>query len=168
MEAALYAWLDSLAATVEDRRELAAIGRYVRTTVQHLKLVDCRHVLQYHRACASAGATDLYHPLQDGDIYPLAYTMHITPHLFSTRGFNRSQRGGPAKGGSRKRKPEGAQVADFNGSSRSCDLPGHSSHTPAECFTRHPELRTTQKGDGKRAGPPSAKKLKAADDDKDK
>jgi hypothetical protein len=162
MEAALYAWLDCLTSSVEDRLELAAMGRYVRTTVQLLKLVDCRHVLHYHRACASAGATGLYHPHRNGDIYPLAYSMHISPYLHSARGFNRSQRDGPAKGGKgRKRKAAGAEGAD---SSSRCDLPGHSGHTPAECYTRHPELRTTQKGDGKRAGSASEKRTTTADD----
>ena len=76
MEDALNAWLDSLSVTLEDRGELAAVALYVRRSIQLLKLVDCRYVLQYHRTCASAGATGLYHPKRDGEIYPLGL-LHV-------------------------------------------------------------------------------------------
>jgi hypothetical protein len=165
MEAALHAWLDNITPSIDDRNELAALGLYVRTTVQLLKLVDCRYVLQYHRACASAAELGRYHPLHDGEVYPLAYSMHITPHLMSGKSFNRSQRDWPSRGGKgRKRKAEGSPSRD---SSPRCTLPGHGSHTVAECYTRHPELRPTQKGDGKRPSSSSAKKSKAADDAKE-
>ena len=51
----------------------------VRATIGHLKRTDCRHVLDYHRSCATAGAKGLYHPFRDGDVYPLAYAQHIGP-----------------------------------------------------------------------------------------
>jgi hypothetical protein len=164
LEAALHAWYDSVAPTIADRDELTAVSHYVRATISHLKLTDCRHVLEYHRACASAAAKGLYYPGLHGDVYPLAYAQHIGPHLFSSKA--RSQRDWP---GIAKGKPNNKRKADHSSAGEStarCDLPGHGAHTLAECFTRHPELRL-QKGDGKTAPPASKRKKKSAHDDRE-
>ena len=162
MEVALHAWWDSIAPSIEDRRELEAIGHYVRATIGHLKRTDCRHVLDYHRSCATAGAKGLYHPFRDGDVYPLAYAQHIGPYLFSAKGPSRSSRDWAPKGGKDRKRKADSSTSD----AARCDLPGHGAHTVAECYTRHPELRV-MKGEGQRGAPSSAKKRKAAADEKD-
>lgn len=149
MEAALYAFLDSHSPLETDPVAREAIERYVRKTIQLLKLVDHRHVLAYHLECVSASAKRRYSPLLHGEVYPLAYTVHITPNA---RGPSRTQRDRP----DRKRKA-GPASADPSGP---CDYRGHSGHTVAECRSRNADLRP-QQGPGKR-GTQAAPKQKPA------
>ena len=145
LEAALYAWYDKVAPTYENREELMAVDQYVRATINHLKIADCKHVLEYHRHCASAANLGQYDPFTDGPIYALALALHITPNI--GRGSNRFQREWPARGRDKKRKADPTSASD----TASCDLSGHSGHTMAQCYTRHPELRKTKKEQKARA-----------------
>ena len=135
LETALHAWFDEVSPEISDRRELTAVSQFVRATIGHLKVVDCKHVLDYHRACATATEVGLYDTLRDGAIYPLAFSVHIAPYL-STRNSGRTQRDWPARNTGRKRK-----AADASDSTTPCHLPGHGGHMSAKCYTLHPELR---------------------------
>jgi hypothetical protein len=162
VEALLYAWYDGeCAGSTLTHEETAAIELYIRATLAHLKVTDHRHVLDYHRMCIAASAKGLYDPLSGGDTYPLAYSRHIGPNLFSAKGNSRPPRAWQSKGANAtKRKAATAQAPE---SSTRCDLPGHANHTIAECYSRHPELRKPKQS----ATPAPAKKRKASDDKED-
>ena len=161
LEAALYAWLDSLAPTAT-KADHAAFDRSVRTTVGHLKVADCRRVLDYHRACASASKDKLYHPVRDGPIYGVAFARHIGLALALPKGNtrkNRDRQPNPPSGTGRKRPAARGGSTDPEAA---CYMDGHGSHTNAECRSQHPLLRTAPKSDGQRQAPAAKKPRETA------
>jgi hypothetical protein len=145
MEAALYAFLDSHSPLETNPVAREAIERYVRKTIQLLKLVDHRHVLAYHLECVSASAKRRYCPLLHGEVYPLAYTVHITPN---TRGPSRTQRDRP----DRKRKA-GPASAD---PSSPCDYRGTAAtRSPSAAPATPTSAHSRALASGARRRPPS-------------
>ena len=154
LRTALFAWYDQCK-TIVDRFELDAMELYIRTTLRFLDIVDTRHVLDYHLACAAAAYDGKYDKQRDGAVYAVAYSMHIGPFL-GARGGGRNARG-----------PRGGKRKDMESSPPGCPLPGHAGHSADRCYTTHPNLRPSSL-DSKNRSAASEHKSEAAAAPEDK
>lgn len=154
LQAVLSDWIDNDSAFGNDVSKYRAMAAFCQTTVGFARRFGTNRAWLYFLECQRACALGRYNPTTHGDRHMAAYTMHFTKTVeeFSRKPPFRRDAGDkePSKqpGTKRTRPTESAGVS--SAPNDPCRIPGHLSHTNADCNTQKRQKR------GAATAPPSA------------